>query len=101
MNDVHKRNPEVIPKENIREYKRFYRTSLSNAKKEAHDVYIKNSSNKQTAMWKVIKGNNPITKSENGQNLSAENFNVHFSRIAEDLVKIYPRLLQIPQKKLN
>ncbi|KAG5885305.1 hypothetical protein JTB14_002862 [Gonioctena quinquepunctata] len=101
MNDVHKKNPEVIPKENIREYKRFYRTSLSNAKREAHDVYIKNSSNKQTAMWKVIKGNNPITKSENGQNLSAENFNVYFSRIAEDLVENLPQTPSNPAEKIK
>ncbi|KAG5874154.1 hypothetical protein JTB14_016358 [Gonioctena quinquepunctata] len=101
MNDVHKRNPEVIPKENIRGYKRFYRTSLSNAKRESHDVYIKNSSNKQTAMWKVIKGNNPITKSENGQNLSAENFNVYFSRIAEDLVENLPQTPTNPAEKIK
>lgn len=101
MNDVHKRNPEVIPKERIREYKRFYRISILNAKREANDNYINNSSNKQTAMWKVIKGNNPIIKSENGPNLSAENFNIYFTRIAEDLVENLPQTTLNPIEKIQ
>ena len=52
---INKQNPILVMKNMVRDYRNRYRYEISNAKKVAHDSYINRSTNKQVAMWNVIR----------------------------------------------
>ena len=88
---INKQNPILMPKCMVSEYRRQYRQELTNTKKTAYDNFLNRSTNKQSAMWGIIKSHNNNTK-PNSQpgNLSAETFNNYFINVAEQLINELP-----------
>ena len=55
LSEAHKKNPFLVPKEMVVNYRKFYRNEILKAKKTAHDNYVKESANKPAATWNIIK----------------------------------------------
>lgn len=82
---VSKQNPMLVTKEMVNSYRRRYRLEISNAKKRANDLYISRSSNKQSAMWDVIRSNSRPGLSSASDKLNAEAFNKFFTEVADNI----------------
>lgn len=75
-------------KKDYKDYRYKYNVAIKNAKIEANENYIKNSSNRQKAMWAIIKGT-PCNSSF-ATEISSEQFNEFFVNIAQNILKNVP-----------
>lgn len=91
INLINKQNPVLVPKQMVTDYKRKYRLEVSATKKAAYDDFVNRATNRQSAMWNIIKTNSnskppcPPTTA-----LNSESFNNFFINIAEDIVAELP-----------
>lgn len=76
------------PTENLRniikQHKYTYHNDLINAKKLAHDNFIPNSNNHQSALWKIINNNNIKKNSE--INIPPNELTKYFTNVASNIV---------------
>lgn len=86
LNELYKKN--LVTKDEVNKFRSKYRSELNNAKKHSNDLHILKSSNKQKAMWEIIKPNNQNLNSSMG--ITGEEFNSYFSSIAEKLISNLP-----------
>ena len=95
---LNKTNPRLMPKIRVTEYRKMYRKSLAMAKTKAHDNYIKNAINPQTAMWNIINQQKGHSRSPLSTSLDPDSFNDFFVSISDEIVhNITPSKKQFSQ----
>ena len=88
--------------QNYKDFKKVYKKAIRDAKITANDKLIKSSSNHISAMWRVIKKNTgSSTKSNQENDISADEFNTYFSNIAKQLVSKIPKTDRNPTENLH
>ena len=92
LRNVNKKSSNLVTDNELRDYKSCYKKALSESKRKANDHYIKNCSNSQSAMWDVIKSNNPVLNLPKTANISVNQFNNFFVNIAENIVNALPKI---------
>lgn len=100
LKETKKRNPELITNETVHDYKIRYRNEISETKRKAHDEYINNSSNAQSAIWDIIKSNTRKSNTPIVDDLNANDFNNFFVNIADEVIKGIPEVNKDPMDYL-
>lgn len=67
-----------------------YRQAIRKAKIAANSSFIKASGNSSKSMWQLINKNREASKTINTGNISANEFNKHFTSIAHDILNKLP-----------
>lgn len=86
---INKTNPVLVTRDTVNEYNKKYRREICLSKRQAYDVLIEDSSNPQTTMWRIIKGNQSGVR-RSSDVLSAEQFNHFFVNIADKVISELP-----------
>ena len=79
---MHRDFPHLVSVDDIKRYRRRYRTKIIHCRRAATDSFIVNSKNPQLAMWDVIKSSNPVN-SPPKSSLITEDF---FVGMAENII---------------
>ncbi|CAH2018922.1 unnamed protein product [Acanthoscelides obtectus] len=90
ITQINKDNPQVVSKKEINVFKSKYRSEIRIRKKNAHDKYIRRASDKQAAMWNVIKSNGVQSSKAHSSTLSANDLNSFFVSIADTIIAEIP-----------
>lgn len=87
LHDISRINQRLVSREAVSAYKRQYYRAISDKRKAANATMIRRSSNKQQAMWRVIKSNKPSSApAVPDEALNAENLNSFFTSVADTVV---------------
>lgn len=84
---LNRRDPVAMPKNTITEYRRSYKRCVRLAKIKANDEFIRESSNPQQAMWKLVNNNRKNVTSDSNLKLNSTDFNNFFCSTAENVLE--------------
>lgn len=103
LNDLYNNFPSPDLKKRVNQYRYIYRQEIYNAKKEANSKYITNSNNMIKSSWEVINSNRKkgSGSKEAHSVLNANELNVHFANVAENIILTLPKSKSTPEKYLE
>lgn len=87
---INKNNPLLMPVNYVKDYKKRYNYAINRARIAEHDNFIASAANSQTAIWRIIKNNQPSTSSHFSSALNAKLFNDYFVNIATNITDALP-----------
>ena len=82
FNDLNKKYPHLLTKDELKLINKFYKHKINRAKIEANNKRILEASNKQSEMWKIIRNNNHKEFSFQSHGIAPNTFNDYFPNIA-------------------
>ncbi|VEN51105.1 unnamed protein product [Callosobruchus maculatus] len=94
MKQFHQAFPELISREELNNLRNKYRYLIKIKRKNAVDMYINQASNKNLAMWNLIKqnGGKQTCSNKKSSTLNSDNFNEFFTNIAKNIVNQLPKM---------